>query len=99
MDKWINEIGGGYFSELTNLGILVEETGELARWVVRLYGDQNMKVAEQGIDHKAALQDEVADILWVLICLANQMNINLEEAFVQNLHKKTERDIGRHIKK
>lgn len=98
VDKWITEIGGGYFSELTNLGILVEETGELARWIVRVYGDQNMKPAEKGIDPKTAIQDEVADILWVLICLANQMNINLEEAFVQNIQKKTERDSNRHQK-
>ena len=96
VDSWIKEIGGGYFSELTNLGILVEETGELARWIVRQYGDQNMKPAEKAIDVKSAIEDEVADILWVLICLSNQMNIDLEKAFIENLKKKNDRDQHRH---
>ena len=96
VDNWIRTIGGGYFSELTNLGILAEETGELARWIVRKYGDQNLKPKEKEQNIEEAIEDEVADILWVLICLANQMNIDLEKAFVKNIEKKTSRDRNRH---
>ena len=96
IDHWITTEGGGYFSELTNLGILTEETGELARWIVRVYGDQNMKPSEKQVDTNAAIRDEIADVLWVLICLANQMNIDLSAALRQNLEKKTSRDKGRH---
>ena len=98
IDNWIKTEGGGYFSELTNLGILTEEVGELARWVVRVYGDQNMKASEKQLDASACLKDEITDILWVLICLANQMNIDLTGALQQNLEKKTLRDKGRHLK-
>lgn len=98
VDQWIKEYGGGYFNELTNLGILSEEVGELARWVVRQYGDQNMKPSEKNIDVKEAITDEMTDILWVLLCLANQMNIDLTTGFEKNLKKKTDRDGNRHIK-
>lgn len=97
VDQWINKIGGGYFSELTNLGILIEETGELARWIVRKYGDQNMKPNEKEINIQDAIEDEVTDIFWVLVCLANQMDINLEKAFIKNMEKKSVRDKNRHV--
>jgi NTP pyrophosphatase (non-canonical NTP hydrolase) len=98
IDEWIQQYGGGYFSELTNLGILTEETGELARWMVRKYGDQSLKDSEKNIDIDNALQDEICDVLWVLICLANQMGINLTEGLNKNIEKKTGRDKQRHIK-
>jgi NTP pyrophosphatase (non-canonical NTP hydrolase) len=96
VDNWIKTHGGGYFSELTNLGILAEEVGELARWMVRHYGDQTFKPNEKDRDVKAAMQDELADILWVLLCLSNQMNIDLTTAFQANMQKKTMRDAERH---
>ena len=96
INKWIHEHGGGYFSELTNLGILTEEVGELARWMVRVYGDQNMKPAEKVVNTQEAIADEITDVLWVLICLANQMNINLTDSLEKNFEKKTIRDAGRH---
>jgi NTP pyrophosphatase (non-canonical NTP hydrolase) len=92
VDQWIKTIGVRYFSELTNLGVLMEEVGELSRLMVRKYGDQSFKNNEQD----AALSDEMADILFVLICLANQTGVNLTEALVQNLEKKTKRDTERH---
>ena len=92
VDHWIQTIGVRYFNELTNLGILMEEVGELSRLIVRKYGDQSFKKTEQ----VAELGDEMADILFVLICLANQTGVNLTEAFVQNLEKKTKRDADRH---
>lgn len=98
VDEWITTYGGGYFSELTNLGILTEEVGEMARWMVRRYGDQTLKPSEQNVDMQAALSDEMSDVLWVLICLANQMNIDLEEEFRKNIDKKTQRDHDRHRK-
>jgi NTP pyrophosphatase (non-canonical NTP hydrolase) len=99
VDQWIQNIGGGYFGELTNLGILIEETGEMARWLVRRYGEQNMKASETSIDIQAAIEDELADILWVLICLANQMNIDMTKALLKNIEKKTLRDFNRHTGK
>jgi NTP pyrophosphatase (non-canonical NTP hydrolase) len=99
VDEWIRVYGGGYFSELTNLGILTEEVGEMARWMVRKYGDQSLKPSEQNIDIKKALQDEMSDILWVLLCLANQMDINMTQAMVDNIQKKTTRDHDRHTKR
>ena len=99
VDQWIRNYGGGYFSELTNLGILSEEVGEMARWIVRLYGDQNPKPSELKKDMRACMADEMADILWVLICLANQTNINLEAELIKNLEKKTLRDSERHTQK
>lgn len=92
IDNWIRTTGVRYFSELTNLGILMEEVGELARLMVRTYGEQSFKASDKGRD----LGDEMADVLWVLICLANQTGVNLEQAFVRNMEKKTSRDADRH---
>ena len=92
VDKWIKTVGVRYFSELTNLAILVEETGELARIFSRVYGDQSFKKTDEGKN----LADEMADILFVLICLANQTGVDLTEALQKNLNKKTIRDKNRH---
>ena len=92
VDQWIKQYGVRYFSELTNMAILTEEVGELARVMARTYGDQSFKIGE-----KANIGDEMADILWVLLCLANQTGINLEEEFRKNLEKKTQRDQTRHL--
>lgn len=91
VDSWIKTYGVRYFSELTNMTVLTEEVGELARVMARKYGDQSFKQGE-----KVNLADEMADVLWVLICLANQTGVNLTEAFRQNLEKKTNRDKDRH---
>ena len=91
MDQWIRTYGVRYFSELTNMAVLTEEVGELARIMARKYGDQSFKEGE-----KQDLGDEMADVLWVLICLANQTGVNLTEAFEKNLEKKTNRDKDRH---
>ena len=91
VDIWIKTYGVRYFSELTNMTVLTEEVGELARVMARKYGDQSFKQGE-----KDNLADEMADVLWVLICLANQTGVNLTEAFRQNLEKKTNRDKDRH---
>jgi len=93
VDKWIKTYGVRYFGELTNMAILTEEVGELARVIVRTYGEQSFKKS----DEDANLADEMADVLWVLICLANQTGINLTEAFEKNIQKKTERDNTRHL--
>lgn len=93
VDSWIKTIGVRYFSELTNMAILTEEVGELARIMARTYGDQSFKKSDMGKD----LGDEMADVLWVLICLANQTGVDLTEAFKKNLEKKTNRDKERHI--
>ena len=92
VDEWITSIGVRYFSELTNLGILMEEVGELSRIMVRKYGGQSFKDGESELD----LADEMADVLWVLICIANQTGVNLAEAFQNNMIKKTKRDALRH---
>lgn len=92
VDEWINTTGARYFGELTNLGILMEETGELARLMVRQYGEQSFKESDKGKD----IADEMADVLWVLICLANQTGVNLTEALERNFEKKTTRDSERH---
>ncbi len=92
VDNWIKTIGVRYFSELTNMAILTEEVGELARIMARKYGDQSYKKS----DEKYNLADEMADVLWVLICLANQTGIDLNEAFLNNMEKKTTRDSKRH---
>ena len=97
VDQWIQVYGGGYFSELTNLGVLTEEVGELARWMVRKYGDQSFKPAEKQTDVKEAITDEMTDILWVLLCLANQMDIDLTQGLEKNINKKTTRDSTRHL--
>jgi NTP pyrophosphatase (non-canonical NTP hydrolase) len=92
VDEWIKTYGVRYFSELTNMAILTEEVGEVARIMSRQYGDQSFKKEDEGKE----LSDELADVLWVLLCIANQTNINLTEAFEQNLNKKTLRDAQRH---
>jgi NTP pyrophosphatase (non-canonical NTP hydrolase) len=92
VDDWIKTVGVRYFSELTNMAILTEEVGELARIMARTYGDQSFKKS----DLEKNLGDEMADVLWVLICLANQTGINLTEAFEANMAKKSERDKDRH---
>jgi NTP pyrophosphatase (non-canonical NTP hydrolase) len=92
VDDWIKNVGVRYFSELTNLAQLVEEVGELARIISRTYGDQSFKDS----DRNSSLKDEMADILFVLICLANQTGVDLTTAFDDNLLKKTQRDGDRH---
>ncbi len=92
VDNWINEYGVRYFSELTNMAILTEEVGELARIMSRRYGDQSEKDSDKDLD----LGDEMADVLWVLMCLANQTGIDLTEALQKNIQKKTNRDHDRH---
>ena len=92
VDEWIKTYGVRYFSELTNMALLTEEVGELARIIARTYGEQSFKESDKNRD----LGDEMADILWVLICLANQTGIDLTEAFAKNMEKKTSRDRERH---
>lgn len=92
VDTWIKTTGVRYFSELTNMTILTEEVGELARLMARTYGDQSFKESDKNRD----LGDEMADVLWVLICLANQTGVNLEEALEKNFEKKSVRDADRH---
>ena len=92
VDEWINSVGVRYFSELTNMTILSEEVGELARIMARKYGDQSFKKSDEAYN----LADEMADVLWVLICLANQTGVNLNDAFLKNMEKKTSRDSERH---
>jgi NTP pyrophosphatase (non-canonical NTP hydrolase) len=93
VDGWIKTIGVRYFSELTNMAILTEEVGELARVVARKYGDQSFKKNES----PDQLADEMADVLWVLLCMANQTGVNLTEALAKNIEKKTIRDKDRHV--
>lgn len=92
VDKWIKEYGVRYFDEMTNTAILMEEVGEVARIMSRRYGEQSEKESDKGKD----LGDELADVMFVLICLANQTGVNLEEALQKNLEKKTKRDKDRH---
>lgn len=92
VDAWINTTGVRYFSELTNMAILTEEVGEVARLMSRLYGDQSFKES----DKQKQLPDELADVLWVLICIANQTGVNLTEALEKNFEKKNIRDAERH---
>ena len=94
VDRWITTYGVRYFSELTNMVVLTEEVGELARIIARVYGDQSFKKTEEKYD----LGDEMADVLWVLICLANQTGVDLTQAFKRNLEKKSLRDAQRHVK-
>ena len=91
-DRWIKEYGVRYFNELTNMAILTEEVGEVARIIARRYGEQSFKESDKQID----LADELADVLWVLICLANQTGVDLTEALQKNIDKKTSRDNRRH---
>ncbi len=92
VDEWINTVGVRYFNELTNMTILTEEVGELARLMARTYGEQSFKESDKNRD----LGDEMADVLWVLICLANQTGVNLTEALQKNFDKKNIRDADRH---
>lgn len=92
VDQWIKEYGVRYFSELTNMAVLTEEVGELARVIARKYGDQSFKDGED-----ENLGDEMADVLWVLLCLANQTGVDLTKEFKKNIEKKTNRDSLRHI--
>ncbi|MBQ8154402.1 MAG: nucleotide pyrophosphohydrolase [Prevotella sp.] len=92
VDQWIKTYGVRYFSELTNMAVLIEEVGELARVIARKYGDQSFKPGE-----KDNLGDEMADVLWVLLCLANQTGVDLTAEFKKNIEKKTQRDKTRHI--
>lgn len=96
VDQWINTIGIRYYHELTNTAILMEEVGEVARLMSRLYGEQSFKTPEQAAEAPAALADEMADVLFVLICLANQTGVDLTDALRKNLEKKTKRDALRH---
>ena len=93
VDEWIKTYGVRYFNELTNMTLLTEEVGELARIIARRYGEQSFKESDKGHD----MADEMADILWVLICLANQTGVDLTEAFAKNMEKKTSRDKTRHL--
>jgi NTP pyrophosphatase (non-canonical NTP hydrolase) len=92
VDEWVKTIGVRYFSELTNLGILMEEVGELSKLMVRTYGEQSFKETDKGKE----MADEMADVLWVLICLANQTGVDLTDALQKNFEKKNIRDIDRH---
>lgn len=92
VDRWITTIGKRYFSPLTNMAVLAEETGEVARIMARRYGDQSFKPGDEG-----DLADELADLLWVVMAIANQTGVNLTEAFFRNIEKKTRRDATRHI--
>lgn len=92
VDQWIRSIGINYFSELTNMAILTEEVGELARIMARKYGDQSFKKGEENLD----IADEITDVLWVLVAIANQTGVDLTDAFKANLEKKTLRDKDRH---
>ena len=92
VDKWIKTVGVRYFNELTNLGILMEEVGELSRVMVRTYGEQSSKESDKGSE----LSEEMADVLWVLICLANQTGVDLTEALQKSFEKKNRRDADRH---
>ncbi|MBR6083411.1 MAG: nucleotide pyrophosphohydrolase [Salinivirgaceae bacterium] len=93
VDEWIRTYGVRYFSELTNMALLTEEVGEMARIIARTYGEQSFKES----DRQKNLADEMADVLWVLICLANQTGVNLTEAFARSIEKKTQRDNTRHL--
>lgn len=93
VDQWIQTKGVRYFKELTNLGVLMEEVGELSRLMVRTYGEQSFKESDKGRE----LADEIADVLWILICIANQTGVDLTEAFKKNLEKKNTRDATRHL--
>ena len=92
VDEWITTTGVRYFSELTNMAVLTEEVGEVARIMARQYGDQSFKASDEGKE----LGDELADVLWVLVCLANQTGVDLTEAFHKNMEKKSSRDQNRH---
>jgi len=96
VDNWINTIGQRYFNELTNMAILTEEVGEVSRLISRIYGEQSFKRKEEESGAKEKLADELADVLWVVTCLANQTGIDLTQAIQKNMEKKTKRDKDRH---
>jgi NTP pyrophosphatase (non-canonical NTP hydrolase) len=96
VSDWIKTHGVRYFNELTNTVLLMEEVGELSRYISRVYGEQSFKDSEKEKDFQSCIKEEMADILFVLICLANQMNIDLDEAFKETILKKTKRDHDRH---
>ena len=96
VDEWITTYGVRYFNELTNMGVLMEEVGELSRHLVRQYGEQSYKQEKKPVSDKEALSEEMADVLFVLVCLANQTGIDLDDAMRANLNKKTQRDTDRH---
>lgn len=96
VDEWVNTLGVRYFSELTNLSNLIEEVGEVARLIGREYGEQSFKEGEKPECIKTAIADELSDVLFIVVCLANQLDINLDEAFAKNMDKKTNRDKARH---
>ena len=97
VDDWIKTIGVRYFSELTNMAILAEEVGEVARLISRMYGEQSFKTQITKEEQQEKLADELADVIWVITCLANQTGIDLEDAIHKNIDKKTKRDSQRHI--
>ena len=96
VDLWIKTVGVRYFSELTNMAILTEEVGEVARLISRMYGEQSFKNPMSLEEQKESLADELADVIWVTVCLANQTGIDLQDALVNNLEKKSRRDSTRH---
>jgi NTP pyrophosphatase (non-canonical NTP hydrolase) len=96
VDQWIHRIGVRYFNELTNMAILTEEVGEVSRLMARMYGEQSFKTPMSPDLQKESLADELADVIWVVTCLANQTGINLEDALRKNIEKKTGRDSERH---
>jgi len=96
IDTWINTIGVRYYHELTNTAILMEEVGEVARLMARLYGEQSFKTPAEAAEAPAQLADEMADVLFVLLCLANQTGVDMTDAFQKNIEKKTRRDATRH---
>ena len=98
VDQWIKTIGVRYYNELTNTALLAEEVGEVARLMARLYGEQSFKTKEKELSAKNDLEDEMADVLFVLICLANQTGVDLTQAFKNNIEKKSTRDAQRHAK-
>ena len=97
IDNWITTYGVRYFNELTNMAILTEEVGEVSKLVARMYGEQSFREQPSAEEQKRMLADEMADVLWVLVCLANQTDIDLERAIFDNIQKKTKRDHNRHV--
>lgn len=97
VDYWIKTVGVRYFSELTNMAILTEEVGEVARLISRMYGEQSFRNPMSPEEQKDSLADELADVIWVAVCLANQTGIDLDAALIKNLEKKSKRDSLRHI--
>ena len=97
VDYWIKTVGVRYFSELTNMAILTEEVGEVARLISRMYGEQSFRNPMSPDEQKDSLADELADVIWVAVCLANQTGIDLDAALIKNLEKKSKRDSLRHI--